>query len=288
MISWVSGSPWEGQLIYLQQEREQNFPKLDSELEPSKELESLVGLGTVKRELKEICAYASICHKRKTLGLKTEDLCLNMVFIGNPGTGKTTVARIVGKLLKYYGVLPKGQLVEVERADLVGEFVGHTAKKTKAVINQALGGVLFIDEAYSLARGGDKDFGREALDTLVKALEDHRHELIVIAAGYPKEMSAFLKLNPGLVSRRPIVIDFPDYSELELLEIALLFVAQRDYRLSPKAVEKLKKRLRDLKGNGRDVRNVLERAMRQQALRLEGLDRIKRDDLMVIISEDIP
>ncbi len=283
MISWVSGSPYEGQLIYLTDKT-----RLEKEnLNPWLELEALIGLDMVKKEIKEICAYASISHKRRLLGLKAGELSLNMAFVGNPGTGKTTVARIIGRILKSSGVLSGGQLIEVERADLVGEYVGHTAKKTKDVLNRALGGVLFIDEAYSLARGGDKDFGREALDTLVKALEDHRHELVVIAAGYPKEMAQFLKLNPGLLSRIPIIIEFPDYNEAELMEIALLFMAARDYRLAPKAVEKLRQKLKHLKGNGRDVRNILERAMRQQALRLEGLEKIKREDLMILKGEDL-
>lgn len=283
MLSWVNGSPHEGHLIYLAEKTkpEKEIPN------PWLELEALVGLEVVKKEIKEICAYASISHKRRVLGLKAEELMLNMAFVGNPGTGKTTVARIIGRILKSSGVLTGGQLIEVERADLVGEYVGHTAKKTKEVLNRALGGVLFIDEAYSLARGGDKDFGREALDTLVKALEDHHHELVAIVAGYPKEMSQFLKLNPGLLSRIPIVVEFPDYNEAELMEIALLFVASRDYRLAPGAVEKLRKKLNHLKGNGRDVRNILERAMRQQALRLEGLEKIKREDLMILKGEDL-
>ena len=210
-----------------------------------------------------------------------------MVFVGNPGTGKTTVARIVSKILQRSGVLERGHLVEVERADLVGEYVGHTARRTREAISKALGGVLFIDEAYSLARGGEKDFGREALDTLVKAMEDHHQDLVVIAAGYPDEMEMFIRLNPGLVSRMPISIHFPDYSAEELMQIALLILAKSDYRLSPKAVEKLREKLQGLKGNGRDVRNILEQAMRRQAVRLESLSHVKRDDLMTIKPEDL-
>ena len=286
MISWVNGSPWDGQLVYLSTNKN-NTCTSDVLANPWLELESLVGLKNVISELKKITAYATISNKRKLLGLKAEELSLNMAFVGNPGTGKTTVARIVGKLLNHVGILSRGQLVEVERADLVGEYVGHTAKRTKEAINRALGGVLFIDEAYSLARGGEKDFGREALDVLVKGMEDHRQDLIVIVAGYPKEMANFLKLNPGLISRMPIIIEFPDYTEDELMEIALRFTAQREYRLSPKAVEILRQKLKDLKGNGRDVRKILERAMRSQALRLEGLERIRREDLMVLTAEDL-
>lgn len=288
MISWVSGSPYEGQLIYIQTERSRANNQLEklNESDPWIELENLVGLESVKKEIREICAYASICHKRRLVGLKADDLTLNMSFVGNPGTGKTTVARIIGKILKTSGVISGGQLVEVERAELVGEYVGHTAKKTKDVINKALGGILFIDEAYSLARGGEKDFGKEAIDTLVKAMEDHRHELIVIAAGYPNEMDKFLKLNPGLQSRVPIHIEFQDYTEEELMEIALLLAAKKDYRLAPKAVDRLRKNLKGLKGNGRDVRNILEGAMRRQALRLNSLDKLKRDDLMTLKYED--
>ena len=286
MISWVSGEPYEGQLIYLQPKNLATGVHGGGE-DPWNELDSLIGLYAVKEKLREICAYASISQKRKQLGLKSEDLTLNMVFVGNPGTGKTTVARIVSKILQRSGVLERGHLVEVERADLVGEYVGHTARRTREAISKALGGVLFIDEAYSLARGGEKDFGREALDTLVKAMEDHRQDLVVIAAGYPDEMEMFIRLNPGLVSRMPISIHFPDYSAEELMQIALLILAKSDYRLSPKAVEKLREKLQGLKGNGRDVRNILEQAMRRQAVRLESLSHVKRDDLMTIKPEDL-
>ncbi|MDD2431859.1 MAG: AAA family ATPase [Firmicutes bacterium] len=287
MISWVNGVPYEGQLIYLQPQNEMQLTAKAQQTNPWLELESLIGLAAVKTELREICAYASISHKRKLLGLRSEELTLNMAFVGNPGTGKTTVARIVSRILKQSGVLNSGHLIEVERADLVGEYVGHTARRTREVINKALGGVLFIDEAYSLARGGEKDFGKEALDALVKAMEDHRHELVVIAAGYPDEMAEFLKLNPGLVSRMPINIKFADYSKEELMQIALLILASSDYRLSPKAVVKLRQKLTGLEGNGRDVRNILEQAMRRQAVRLEALGHFKREDLMVIRPEDL-
>src|SRR5690606_23632794 len=164
--------------------------------------------------------------------LVSEPLVLHMIFKGNPGTGKTTVARICGRMFKEMGVLPKGHLVECERADLVGEYIGHTAHRTREQIKKAMGGILFIDEAYSLARGGEKDFGKEAIDTLVKAIEDHTNEFVLILAGYQREMEHFLMANPGLKSRFPIHIDFPDYSADELFQIAHLMLRERQYRLT--------------------------------------------------------
>ena len=158
-----------------------------------------------------------------------------MVFSGNPGTGKTTVARIMSRLLKEMGILSKGHLVEVERADLVGEYIGHTAQKTREHVKRALGGILFIDEAYSLARGGEKDFGKEAIDTLVKSMEDHREEFVLILAGYSLEMERFLRSNPGLPSRFPIHLTFPDFTIEELMEIADRMLKKRQYRFSRSA-----------------------------------------------------
>ena len=259
------------------------------------ELEALVGLEPVKQAVRELRAYVEIRQRRAALGLACEPLVLHMAFKGNPGTGKTTVARLVGRMLKALGVLPKGHTVEVERADLVGEFVGHTAQRTREQIRKAVGGVLFIDEAYSLARGGEKDFGREAVDTLVKAMEDHRHELVVIVAGYPQEMERFLSLNPGLRSRIPFILDFPDYTIPELLAIATQMLAARDYRFTPEARERLAAALVYHRlagwhpfGNARLVRNLLEAAIRRQAVRLQAAGACSREDLMVLRTEDIP
>lgn len=258
------------------------------------ELNALVGLRGVKKLIEEIHAFVEIQKRRQKEKLVAEPLVLHMIFKGNPGTGKTTVARILGKLFKEVGVLPKGHLVEVERADLVGEFIGHTAQKTRDQIKKALGGILFIDEAYSLARGGEKDFGKEAVDVLVKGMEDHRDNLILILAGYQDEMDWFVETNPGLRSRFPIHISFPDYSNRELLAIADLMLQQRQYNLSNGAreeirfvIEKEHKR-HEHSGNARLVRNLIERAIRRQAVRLmQKNGDLNRDDLMAITREDL-
>jgi stage V sporulation protein K len=187
-------------------------------------------------------------------------------------------------------ILEKGHLIEVERADLVGEYIGHTAQKTREQIKRALGGILFIDEAYSLARGGQKDFGKEAIDTLVKAMEDHKNEFILILAGYTQEMEMFLQMNPGLRSRFPIHIEFPDYTIGELLSIAELMLSQRQYKLSGLAREKLITMLEkneENPGNARTVRNIIEKGIRKQAVRLVDKPKITREELMTIRPDDL-
>lgn len=260
-----------------------------------KELDSLIGLTKVKQLVREIQAYVEIQKRRQKEQLFSEPLVLHMIFKGNPGTGKTTVARLLGKIFKQMEVLQKGHLVEVERADLVGEYIGHTAQKTREQVKRALGGILFIDEAYSLARGGEKDFGKEAIDTLVKAMEDYKDNLVVILAGYKDEMEWFLRTNPGLRSRFPIQIEFSDYTTEELMEIAKLMVEKRQYELTPEALYKLERILKESKknlhydkmGNARLVRNLIEKAIRRQALRLISQKQISREDLIYIKSEDI-
>lgn len=258
------------------------------------ELNSLVGLDKVKELVNEIHAYIKIQQERKKRGLLSDPLVLHMIFKGNPGTGKTTVARILGKAFANMGLLTKGHLVEVERADLVGEFIGQTAQKTREVIKRAIGGVLFIDEAYSLARGGEKDFGKEAIDTLVKAMEDYKDNIILILAGYKSEMENFLRANPGLKSRFPIHLEFPDYKINELMQIAEKIVEERQYTLTPGA----RARIRDVlyqkmeqgelsTGNARLVRNIIERAMRKQALRLSRNGSITKEQLMTLEMQDI-
>ena len=213
-------------------------------------------------------------------------------FKGNPGTGKTTVARILGRLFQETGILAKGHLVEIERADLVGEYIGHTAQKTRVQVNKALGGILFIDEAYALARGGDKDFGKEAIDTLVKATEDHRNQLIVILAGYKKEMELFMLSNPGLKSRFPIQITFPDYDREELMEIAATMAKEREYALSRGARVYLNRFLEDVSArtlnfsNARLVRNLIEKAIRKQAARLVPSHNPSREQLVSLEEVD--
>ncbi len=263
------------------------------------ELDSLIGLKNVKSLVKEVHAFVEIQKRRKQEGLINEPLVMHMIFKGNPGTGKTTVARIIGNLFKELEVLPKGHLVEVERADLVGEYIGHTAQKTREQIKRALGGILFIDEAYSLARGGEKDFGKECIDSLVKAMEDYKDDLIVILAGYKDEMDWFLQINPGLRSRFPIQIEFNDYSVDELMQIAKMMAEKRQYRFSPKALLQFEDILQSSMdnifynklGNARLVRNMIEKAIRRQALRLVSqskISRISREDLLQIEPEDIP
>jgi stage V sporulation protein K len=256
------------------------------------ELDNLIGLTEVKQLVREVQAFVSIQNQRKEKNLLTEPTVMHMVFMGNPGTGKTTVARIFGRMFREIGVLPKGHLVEVERADLVGAYIGHTALKTKEQIKKALGGILFIDEAYALARGGEKDFGKEAIDTLVKAMEDHKDQLILILAGYREEMKDFIATNPGLQSRFPIHIEFPDYSLEELLQIAEMFLQQREYKFAPGAKRKLARILEKAHkeynfGNARLVRNLIEQGMRSQAVRLIKNKELTREDLMLITVEDL-
>ncbi|SJZ60298.1 AAA family ATPase [Selenihalanaerobacter shriftii] len=258
------------------------------------ELDALVGLNKIKTLVNELEAFVKIQQKRKNLNLATEPLVMHMIFKGNPGTGKTTVARIFGRLFKELGLLTKGHLNEVERADLVGEYIGHTAKKTKKAIDEALGGILFIDEAYSLARGGVRDFGKESIDALVKGMEDNRDNLVIILAGYPQEMESFLQTNPGLNSRFPIKVDFDDYTLEELIEIAELMLKKREYKLCKSAKHKLfrilskaRNEVGSEKGNARTVRNIIERAIRIQATRLIDNEKILREDLMTIQSEDL-
>ncbi|MDI3412106.1 stage V sporulation protein K [Bacillus sonorensis] len=263
--------------------------------EIEREMNTLVGMEEMKRNIKEIYAWIFINKKREEQGLKAGKQALHMMFKGNPGTGKTTVARLIGRLFHEMNVLSKGHLIEAERADLVGEYIGHTAQKTRDLIKKAMGGILFIDEAYSLARGGEKDFGKEAIDTLVKHMEDKRNEFILILADYSREMDHFLSLNPGLQSRFPISIDFPDYSVSQLMDIAKRMMAEREYQFSPEAEWKLKDHLMAVKStvspakfsNGRFVRNLIEKSIRSQAMRLLMGDCYLKNDLMTIKSQDL-
>ena len=254
------------------------------------ELDSIVGLKEIKEYILGLEEYYKTQQKRKEAGLKTAELSKHMIFTGNPGTGKTTIARIVSRYLKAIGVLTGGQLIEVSRADLVGRYVGHTAPLVNQVISSAIGGVLFIDEAYSLYRGQDDSFGLEAIDTLVKGIEDNRDNLIVILAGYSNEMKEFLTANSGLESRFPNIIEFPDYSGEELLEIAKINAASRGYNIDEGALLPLKTYFNTVQatspakaGNGRLARNVIEEAILNQSKRLvaeEGAD------LSMLLSND--
>ncbi|WP_407653415.1 AAA family ATPase [Brevibacillus ruminantium] len=258
------------------------------------ELEKLIGLQEAKKLMYEIHALLRINKEREKYSLKLEKQVFHMVFKGNPGTGKTTVARLFGKLFREMGILSKGHLIEVERADLVGEFIGHTAQKTRELVKKALGGILFIDEAYSLARGGEKDFGKEAIDCLTKALEDYSNDFICILAGYTDEMDAFLELNPGLPSRFPIQLQFVDYSVDDLIKIAETMVDSKEYRLSLGARDRLRLHLSRMRhemfegnfSNARYVRNAIEQAIRKQAVRLLGIAEPTKDDVMTLLPDD--
>ncbi len=239
------------------------------------ELGGLVGLGAVKEYVFGLADNLQVQQRRAAAGFKTASLSMHMIFTGNPGTGKTTIARLVAKYLKAIGALKGGQLVEVTRADLVGRYTGHTAPLTNSVIESALGGVLFIDEAYSLYRGEQDSFGLEAIDTLVKGMEDHRNELVVILAGYTQEMEVFLTANSGLASRFPNKIEFPDYTADELLDITNVLAKGKGYRLAEGCTFPLlgyykRRQALDSRtaGNGRLARNTLEKAIFHQSRRL--------------------
>ena len=259
--------------------------------EIKRELDELVGLAPVKEYVFGLADNIQVQQRRAAAGFKTASLSMHMIFTGNPGTGKTTIARLVARYLKAIGALKGGQLIEVGRGDLVGRYTGHTAPLTNSVIESALGGVLFIDEAYSLYRGEQDSFGLEAIDTLVKGMEDHRDELVVILAGYTKEMETFLTANSGLASRFPNKIEFPDYTADELLDITAVLAKGKGYRLAESCTFPLlgyykRRQALDSRtaGNGRLARNTLEKAIFNQSRRLVAepaaeLDLIQPSDL---------
>lgn len=255
------------------------------------QLDTLVGLDDVKKQVKSILNYVRAEKRREDLGHAINDLSLHMVFTGNPGTGKTTIARLISKILKSIGVLKRGHMIEVTRDDLVGQYVGQTGPKTLEKIKEAYGGVLFIDEAYSLYSGSESDFGYEAISTLIKEMEDNRDKLVVIMAGYPGEMEQMLSMNSGIRSRVAHTIDFPDYSSDELLEIFLMGARQQGFVLTEEAEETVKEtfaiayRNRDSHfGNARSARSLFEKTKLQQSNRL-ALD--EDADLFMILPEDI-
>lgn len=259
------------------------------------ELKSLIGLENVKTEVETLSNFIKIQQTREEKGLKSSPISYHCVFTGNPGTGKTTVARILAKIYKRLGVVSKGHLVETDRSGLVAEYVGQTAVKTNKIIDSALDGVLFIDEAYSLIAGSGQDFGKEAIATLLKRMEDDRGRLVVILAGYSKEMKDFIDSNPGLQSRFNRYIEFPDYSAEELYEIYCRQLKQFEYTITDDAAEKLKAYFVDQVahkdqnfGNGRFVRNVFERTLQQQANRLSRERALTEEQLSQITIEDLP
>jgi SpoVK/Ycf46/Vps4 family AAA+-type ATPase len=257
------------------------------------ELDKLTGLREVKAFIHELLDTVHTQKRREQAGQKNVAMSLHMIFSGNPGTGKTTVARLVSRILKSMGLLGQGQLIEVTRQDLVGEYIGSTAPKTSAQIEAALGGVLFIDEAYTLARSSNDIFGQEAIDTLVKGMEDNRENMVAVLAGYTKEMETFLKSNPGLRSRFPFIVEFPDYTPADMLEIMERTALSRDYRIDPGAGPRLLELFktkqipgRNDSGNGRLVRNLFEEAIRKQSARLAKQEPASAGEWKLLLPED--
>ena len=259
------------------------------------ELDALVGLERVKQDVRQLINFLKVQRMREEQKLKTMPASRHLVFYGNPGTGKTTVARLLAEIFRTLGILKRGHLVETDRAALVAGYVGQTAIKTREVAERALGGVLFIDEAYTLSQGGGNDFGREAVETLLKMMEDHRDELVVIVAGYTAKMQEFLDSNPGLRSRFNKQLRFEDYDTPQLVQIFKSFAGRADFRLTPAAEVELAKLFDSLAptrdetfGNARTARNVFELAVSRQADRIVSLPHVDRGILTDIEPEDIP
>ena len=257
-------------------------------------LDEMIGLGTVKTSIHSLNNYICMMQKRQEAGMKTPAMSYHCVFTGNPGTGKTTVARILAGIYKDLGVLQKGHLVETDRSGLVAEYVGQTAVKTNKIVDKALDGVLFIDEAYALNQGGSEDYGKEAIATLLKRMEDNRDRLVVILAGYTDEIEQFINSNPGLRSRFNRYICFPDYSAEELFEIFLLQTQKNDYVLSKEAGDclknhfeaKISQKSKDF-GNARYVRNLFEKTIEMQANRLASVPHLTKELMAELVLTDV-
>lgn len=263
--------------------------------DPYEELDELIGLEAVKEEVHSLANFVKVQKQREEKGMKTPKMSYHLVFTGSPGTGKTTVARIVARIYKDLGILKKGHTVETDRAGLVGQYLGETAVKTNAVIDSALNGVLFIDEAYSLTpEDPGRDYGQEAVSTLLKRMEDDRDRLVVIIAGYSNEMQRFIDSNPGLQSRFNRYINFPDYTAAELVDIFKMYAKKGQYTLTDDGEEMLRERLeyavahKDHNfGNARYVRNVFEKAIQEQANRLAGRRNLSETQLSTLEASDL-
>lgn len=258
-------------------------------------LDDLIGLETVKQQVHTLIKFIQVQQEREKHNLKTTPISYHCVFSGSPGTGKTTVARILAQIYKDLGVLKKGHLIETDRAGLVGEYVGQTAVKTNKVINSAVGGVLFIDEAYSLYSESSEDYGREAIATLLKRMEDERDNLVVVMAGYTEEMKQFIDLNPGLRSRFNRYIDFTDYSPSELFQIFKRYTEKGDFKLTSEAENAFRSLFinaytnRDRTfGNARFVRNIFEKTIERQSLRVADISEPSVEQLTTITEDDVP
>ncbi len=265
----------------------------EPEEDPMESLDKLIGLTTIKADVKELTAFVKVQKARKDQGLKSVPVSLHLVFTGNPGTGKTTVARIIARIYKQIGVLSKGQLVEVDRSGLVAGYVGQTALKTQEQIKKALGGVLFIDEAYALAQKDDA-FGQEAIDTILKAMEDHRDDFVVIVAGYTGPMKKFIDSNPGLKSRFNKYIEFTDYNIDELEEIFYMNCNKYDYKVDETVKHQIRALITARKianidnfANAREVRNLFEEIITNQARRISTMENPTSEDMMTILLEDL-